>query len=116
MKTESRMRGRKKGGSCLKAAEPLGSLSCDSLQLLKPLQVGPSAEPYVTCSRIPFTAGSFQPVQIITCCGKAMCTDDTAGMGLAVGQKTKWVFGCDVETFFHVSCNEKVFGCVVSFN
>lgn len=55
----SRMKGHEKGGCCLKAAEPLGSLSCDSLQLLKPRQVGLSADPYVTQSKIPFTAGSF---------------------------------------------------------
>jgi len=95
MKTESRMRGHKKGGCCLKAAELLGSLSCDTLQLLKPQQVGPSAEPCVTCSRISFTAGAFQPVQTITHCGRATCTNNTAGKGMAAGKKTKWVFGCD---------------------
>lgn len=89
------MRGHEKGECCLKAAQLLGSLSCNSLQLLKPWQVGPSAEPYVTCSGIPFTDGSFQTVQIIRCCGRAMYTDDTAGKGLAAGEKTKWVFGCD---------------------
>jgi len=51
--------------------------------------VGHSAEPYVTCSRIPLTAGPLQPVQIIMCCGRAVHVDDTTGKGLVAGKKKK---------------------------